>query len=173
MTKPKANSSFYVQWKGRRELQALFNRLDVKMERKHVRRGLAKVMQVLAKSIKRQVPKAKTKGHSNRNLKRSVGWTVKLRDKRTKKPVAKVGFNVGVKAAKRGQKPKGRQGVYYAPFVFIGTARRKTKRSKANRGRIVGNNTVPRAVGIAITSAMSQGRARIWMSIQADAKKGG
>lgn len=124
-----------------KSVDRIAERESPKVARAAARGGAGELM----KGIRGAIPKARTRGHSNRSTKKSLG-------RRTiNKPSVfqvKIGFNVG-------RRKPGRN--YAAHLVIMGTAARQTG-TGANRGRIQNTGTVPRGVRSALPRAMEASR---------------
>lgn len=142
------------------ELDRQFKFIGIKVARKACRSALGRGMTVVAKQIRRNVPKARTKGHTNQELKQSVRGR-QVRGRASGIAQAKVGIGVG--------RPKGSNHLQ-VPLIALGTTDRKrkrvrgifrsrsgtlkTRRVSGSTGRMTGNDFVGRAYQTAGNAAV-------------------
>ncbi len=120
------------------ELDRKLANLATKTAKKAARSALGKGMTVLVKSIKSAVPPATTEGHSNRDIKRSIGKKQK-RQKQTGIVSAVVGIDVGKKKAS--QKPQ-------SHLIALGTVERTRDHVGGKfEGRVVSNRRTGKIEG--------------------------
>ena len=115
------------------QLDAKLKHLELRVGRKACRSALAKGMTVIARSMRSNVPQAKTPGHSNVGLKRAIKGR-QVREKTTGIVSAKVGVNVGSRSGKQSNRRIGTgERVYH--LMALGTVDRWTgsKRSGSYR----------------------------------------
>lgn len=129
--------------------------------RKRIMRGAVnKALVIVAGEIRKSVPQAKTRGHSNRRIKKSVGY---------RKYLAKPDLYSG-KAGLRVGSTRNATIAPHAHFMALGTQERRTK-SGASRGRVMPRGFVPQAYSRAQPKALEEMRKRFKKAVEREAEK--
>lgn len=171
---------------GDQDLMVKFENLTRGGQSRAMRAAMNVGMKLIREAIRTRIPDAKTPGHDNSDFRKAIGNRF-VRSRGEGQTAAKVGVNVGPdrkwakirKTVAKGQRRKAysnyRQTRASAPhfhLLAMGTAMRRTRLTRANRGRVKPGNFVPDAAATVAASVGSAMESELRARIYAEATKG-